>query len=146
MTEKPRPTDLSVRLNRLFDAVRPPGLGRPYRSVELERAVRDRGGRISTAYISQLRSGARQNISIELATRIADFFGVDAAYVLGTESTYCAAVDTELMLLRACYRQPLRRLIESIRQLSAEDQDRIQAYVHLLGADQPSGQVSPAVR
>lgn len=116
---------LAERLNRLFTSVHAPGSGRPYTAAEVVDGIRHRGGRISAAYLSQLRTGRRQHLSLFVAEQIAEFFGVDPAYLLGTDPQYCAEVDEELALRKLAHDPTTRRLIESILALSREHQEAI---------------------
>jgi hypothetical protein len=84
------------RLNRLFDTVYPPGR-RPYSSAEVVAGFRERGMSMSAPYLSQLRSGKRDNPSAATMATLAKFFGVDPAYF--TDDEYADRLDEELKAL-----------------------------------------------
>ena len=116
---------VAVRLNRLLASVRAPGCDRPYTAADVVDGIRRRGGRTSAGYLSQLRSGMRQHVSPRIAEDIADFFGVEPAYVLGNDSAYCAKVDEDLAWMRMAHEPTVRTLIESIVALPRERQQEI---------------------
>jgi transcriptional regulator with XRE-family HTH domain len=84
------------RLNRLFDSVYPPG-GYPYSSAAVVAGVRETGTPMSAPYLSQLRSGKRDNPSAATMVALAKFFGVDPAYF--TDDEYADQLDEELKAL-----------------------------------------------
>lgn len=86
----------ATRLNRLIDAVYPPGRG-PYRNKEIVHAAAEYGHPVSAAYISQLRSGCRCNPSTETLAMLAEFFRVKIEYF--TDDVYYASLDDELTSL-----------------------------------------------
>lgn len=128
---------LAERLNRLFAAVHAPGSGRPYTAAEVVDGITSRGGRISAPYLSQLRTGRRRHLSLRVAERIAEFFGVDAAYLLGTDPQYCAEVDEELTLMTVTHEPMARTLIESILVLPREQQNVILDFADEIRAERP---------
>lgn len=67
----------------------------------------------------------RQHLSLRIAEDIAEFFGVEPAYLLGTDSAYCAKVDEDLAWMRMAHEPTVRTLIESIRTLPRERQQEI---------------------
>lgn len=133
---------LAQRLNRLFAAVHAPGSGRPYSAAEVIDGITSRGGSISAGYLSQLRSGRRHHLSTRVAGQIAEFFGVDPAYLLGTDPEYCAEVDKELTLMIVTHEPTLRTLIESIVALPPEHQDVILDFADRIRADRPNASAS----
>jgi very-short-patch-repair endonuclease len=80
-------------LNRLFETVHPPGRY-PYTSAAVIAGLRARGIQMSAPYLSQLRSGKRDNPSTATMVALADFFGIDPAYF--TDDEYSAKLDAEL--------------------------------------------------
>ncbi|MGJ6121176.1 helix-turn-helix transcriptional regulator [Mycolicibacterium sp. Y3] len=89
-------TTFAARLNKLFEAVYPPGRG-PHTSHEVVKELRGEGIRISAPYLSQLRTGQRTNPSAEMMEAIAQFFRVSVAYF--TDDRYFQKVDEELTWL-----------------------------------------------
>lgn len=91
------------RLNRLFDTVYPPGKRRPYSSAEAVTSVRAAGTPMSAPYLSQLRSGKRDNPSTATIQALAMFFGVDVAYF--SDDDYADRLDRELEVLASFRRE-----------------------------------------
>jgi transcriptional regulator with XRE-family HTH domain len=87
-------TRFADRLNRLFDTVYPLGKQRPYTSADVVAGVRERGTTMSAPYLSQLRSGNRDNPSHATMVALAEFFGIEPAYF--TDDEYAASLDEEL--------------------------------------------------
>jgi transcriptional regulator with XRE-family HTH domain len=88
-----RPRTVAEKLNRLFEVLHPPG-ARPLNNRELASRVKEHGGSISPTYISQLRSGSRDNPTLENLIGIASAFGVPAGYF--TDPEVAERVDGEL--------------------------------------------------
>jgi transcriptional regulator with XRE-family HTH domain len=87
------PRTIAEKLNRLFEVLHPAG-GRPLTNRELAARIKEQGGSISPAYISQLRSGIRGNPTLEHLIGIATAFGVPAGYF--TDPEVAERVDAEL--------------------------------------------------
>lgn len=88
-----RPRTIAEKLNRLFEVLHPAG-GRPLTNRELAARVKEQGGSISQAYISQLRGGTRDNPTLEHLIGIASAFGVPPGYF--TDPEVAERVDAEL--------------------------------------------------
>lgn len=89
---------LADRLNRLFTKVHPTGRG-PYSNEEVAQAIRRNGGEISRAYIAYLRSGERENPTMQHLEALAAFFGVKPSYFF--DEDVANSIDAELDLLIA---------------------------------------------
>jgi transcriptional regulator with XRE-family HTH domain len=90
---------IAEKLDRLFQRVRPAGQGE-YSHNAVAEAIREQQGiSISHTYIWQLRTGRRDNPTIQHLTALATFFGVPVAYFLDDEET--SKIDSELELLAA---------------------------------------------
>lgn len=105
------------RLNRLFDAIYPPGRG-PYSASEVVAALSARGIRMSSAYLSQLRTGARTNPSVSTMAAFAEFFGVETAYF--TDERYFEQMDGELSWLITARDDRIRQVAGRLVGLSPE--------------------------
>ncbi|ONI81186.1 hypothetical protein ALI144C_21855 [Actinosynnema sp. ALI-1.44] len=93
------PFSIAEKLDRLFHRVRPAGQGE-YSHNAVAEAIREQQGiSISHTYIWQLRTGRRDNPTIQHLTALATFFGVPVAYFLDDEET--RQIDSELELLAA---------------------------------------------
>lgn len=114
------------RLNRLFDSVYPPGRG-PYSAAEVVSALNARGTRVSSAYLSQLRSGIRTNPSVSTMEAFAEFFGIKAAYF--TDETYFESLDRELDWLIIARDEQIRRVAELLVGLSPAAMEEVLAKV-----------------
>jgi transcriptional regulator with XRE-family HTH domain len=89
---------LAERLNHLFATVHPRGRG-PYSNEEVARAIHERGGDISKAYIAYLRNGTRNNPTMHHLEALAGFFGVKPAYFFDDE--VAEETDSKLLTLVA---------------------------------------------
>jgi transcriptional regulator with XRE-family HTH domain len=114
------------RLNRLFDAIYPPGRG-PYSAAEVVAALNARGVRTSSAYLSQLRTGARTNPSVFTMAAFAEFFGVETAYF--TDEGYFARMDVELSWLITARDEGIRRVATRLVGLSPEAMEEVLAKI-----------------
>ncbi|MCB1292350.1 MAG: helix-turn-helix transcriptional regulator [Mycobacterium sp.] len=76
------PTDLSGKLNRLFDVMRKPNQPQLSNAAAAEAITAKTGVPISPAYLWQLRSGLKTNPTITHLRAIAEFFGVPASYLI----------------------------------------------------------------
>lgn len=74
----------AAKLNRLFGVMLKPGQ-REYSSEDVARAIVERGGHISPAYIYLLRKGERDNPTKKHIEALADFFHVPVAYFFDDE-------------------------------------------------------------
>ncbi len=106
----------AARLNRLFDTIYPPGRG-PYASSELVRAVECRGMELSAPYLSQLRSGRRENPSLETMELIAEFFGIRSDYFTGRDEAYRRRLEEELDWIDLSRNPDVRRLASALIEL-----------------------------
>jgi transcriptional regulator with XRE-family HTH domain len=102
-----RKASLAERLNRLFATVHPADRG-PYSNEEVARTIRDRGGEISRTYLAYLRSGERDNPTMQHLDALATFFGVPPSYFFDDDAA--ARVDTELEMLVALRDNDIRSL------------------------------------
>jgi transcriptional regulator with XRE-family HTH domain len=85
---------ISGRLDRLFKQLRP----EPSYMAVAEAVRADQGVSISHTYIWQLRTGRRDNPTIQHLTALATYFGVPVSYFLDDDQT--ARIDSQLDLLR----------------------------------------------
>lgn len=115
---------VAARLNRLFDAVRPPGRG-PLRNYEVIGALRVRGIEMSAPYLSQLRSGRRNHPSLDVLRPLADFFGVSVAYFTDADSAYTRYVDAELCWLEAAHDPEVRELTTALLALAPDVREEL---------------------
>jgi transcriptional regulator with XRE-family HTH domain len=92
-------SDLSVKLNKLFEIMRNPSES-PLSNAAAAEAITERTGvSISAAYMWQLRNGMKTNPTVQHLRAIADFFGVPASYLIDRDSD--SKIDAQLGLLQA---------------------------------------------
>ncbi|WP_127503401.1 helix-turn-helix domain-containing protein [Actinoplanes solisilvae] len=85
---------IAGKLDRLFKQLRP----EPSYMAVAEAVRSDQGVSISHTYIWQLRTGRRDNPTIQHLTALAIYFGVPVAYFLDDEHT--TRIDSQLDMLR----------------------------------------------
>ncbi|MGA4848564.1 helix-turn-helix domain-containing protein [Streptomyces sp. G5(2025)] len=90
---------IASRLDHLFRCVRPTGQGEYSYTAAAEAIRAQQGISISHTYIWQLRTGRRDNPTIQHLTALAKFFGVPVSYFLDPEAA--KQIDAELALLTA---------------------------------------------
>ncbi|MGL4306844.1 MAG: helix-turn-helix domain-containing protein [Mycobacteriaceae bacterium] len=110
------------RLNKLFATVYPPDRG-PHSSAEVITALRAEGIKISPPYLSQLRSGSRDNPSYETMRALAGFFRIEIAYF--TNDDYAHELDTELYWLDQMRNKTIQRIVKRTIGLSSAAQQKI---------------------
>lgn len=92
--------DFARRLNALFEAVPAPD-GRPFTNEAVITGIAQRGGdTISKGYLSELRSGKKDNPTLRHIEALADFFGVDPAYFVADQAR-ADEITEQIRLLRA---------------------------------------------
>jgi len=89
---------IAGRLDRLFRQVRSAGQPEPSYMAVAEAIRAQQGVPISHTYIWQLRTGKRDNPTVQHLTALATYFGVPVSYFLDDEQT--ERVDAQLDLLR----------------------------------------------
>jgi transcriptional regulator with XRE-family HTH domain len=89
---------IAEKLDRLFRRVRAAGRAEPSYMAVAEAIRAGQGVPISHTYIWQLRTGKRDNPTVQHLTALATYFGVPVSYFLDDEQT--RRVDAQLDLLR----------------------------------------------
>jgi transcriptional regulator with XRE-family HTH domain len=90
---------IAEKLDRLFRQVRAAGQAEPSYMAVAEAIRTTQGVPISHTYIWQLRTGRRDNPTIQHLTALAAYFGVPVSYFLDDEQT--RRVDAQLELLQS---------------------------------------------
>jgi ESX-1-secreted protein regulator len=91
--------ELAARLDRLFEVMRRPDTP-PLSNAAAAAAITSQTGvSISPAYLWQLRSGLKDNPTVQHLRAIAEFFGVPASYLVDRDPN--AQIDAQLNLLQA---------------------------------------------
>ena len=145
MPEPTRQPTVADKLNKLYDDIRPQGRrGRRYTNDEVAAAIRtaDPGIRVTGAYLSALRTGAKQNPSSELRIALARFFGLPAGYFF--DEAIAAQTDAEIELARVAANSGVRRLALRALDLSPQGLAAVASMVeHVLALDrEPSAHTS----
>ncbi|WP_068183911.1 helix-turn-helix domain-containing protein [Mycobacterium sp. UM_CSW] len=91
--------DLAARLNKLFEIMRRPDTPPLSNAAAAAAITTQTGVSISPAYLWQLRSGVKDNPTVQHLRAIAEFFGVPASYLIDRDPD--AQIDAQLNLLQA---------------------------------------------
>ncbi|AHH94012.1 hypothetical protein GCM10010174_85200 [Kutzneria viridogrisea] len=121
MSESEGQSVLAGRLNRLFEDIRPEGRsGRRWTNDEVAAAIKksEPDIRVSGAYLSALRTGAKRRPSTELLVALARFFGVPLDYFVN--EAVAAQADAELELAKVAGNLGVRQLALRALELSPE--------------------------
>lgn len=125
----PRPGTFAEKLNRLFEVLHPADR-KPWSTREVAARVKEQGGSVSPAYISELRNGVKTNPGLDHVLWLAAAFGVSAGYF--TDPEVAERVDRELDAAAARHRDA--RLVDLAEQTASLDPtDR--AALHVLVQD-----------
>ncbi|ORB83646.1 XRE family transcriptional regulator [Mycobacterium kansasii] len=92
-------SDLSLKLNKLFEIMRKPSEPPLSNAAAAEAITKKTGVSISSAYLWQLRSGIKRNPTVQHLRAIAEFFGVSASYLI--DPGVDPLIDVQLDLLQA---------------------------------------------
>jgi transcriptional regulator with XRE-family HTH domain len=136
----PMSADFAARLNHLFSTIHPTGR-KPHTNAEVADALALRGHQISKPYISQLRSGQRNNPSADTVAALATFFKVKPDYFF--DDIYAAKVDHDLELLTQLQGYGLRRLSARAFDLSEESQNLLSSMAEKLRVSEGLPAVPP---
>jgi transcriptional regulator with XRE-family HTH domain len=111
-------SELSSKLNRLFDIMRKPSEPPLSNAAAAEAITKQTGVSISPAYIWQLRSGVKTNPTVQHLRAIAEFFGVPASYLIDRDLD--PGIDAQLNLLQALRDSGVRDLATRAHGLTPE--------------------------
>ncbi len=92
-------SELSVKLNRLFEVMRKPSEPTMSNAAAAAAIAEQTGVSISATYLWQLRTGAKTNPTVQHLRAIAEFFGVSAYYLI--EPGAHPHIDAQLNLIQA---------------------------------------------
>jgi transcriptional regulator with XRE-family HTH domain len=92
-------SELSVKLNKLFDIMRKPSQPPLSNAAAAEAIEAKTGVSISSAYLWQLRNGMKTNPTVAHLRAIAQFFGVAPSYLV--DPGIDPDIDAQLNLLEA---------------------------------------------
>ena len=141
---------LAEKLNHLFATVHPGGRGE-YTYREVAAALEAPGGpKISATYLWQLRTGKRDNPTLQHLEALSRFFGVAPAYFF--DDTIAERVDAQLRLLTSMRDARVHRIALRADGLSPTGLDAITAMIEHVRAveglpsdpDRAAGEDPPA--
>lgn len=117
-----RPT-LAAKLDRLFTTMRRSGAAEPSNATVAAAITEQLGVPISHTYIWQLRTGRRDNPSIQHLTALATFFGVPVAYFLDDDES--AKIERDLELLTTLREHGVTDIALRAADLSQDSRDAV---------------------
>lgn len=122
------------RLNQLFATVYPRGRG-PHTLQEVADAINSEGvAKISPSYLSQLRSGQKDNPSSRTIEALARFFKVRPDFFFDTE--YARHMDQDLETLAKLRDAGVQKIAARSFDLSAENRVALETMVEALRTSQ----------
>jgi transcriptional regulator with XRE-family HTH domain len=137
-------SELSVKLNKLFDTMRKPSNPPLSNAAAAEAITKQTGVSISPAYIWQLRTGVKTNPTVQHLRAIADFFGVPASYLIDRDPD--PGIDAQLDLLQALRDSGVRDLAMRAHGLTPESLNSVASMVdHVRGLERLPP-IAPATR
>lgn len=136
-------TELSIKLDKLFDIMRKPSEPPLSNAAAAEAITKKTGVSISAAYIWQLRTGVKTNPTVTHLRAIAQFFGVAPSYLI--DPGIDPNIDAQLNLLEAMRDAGIRDLATRASGLTPQALKSVSAMVdHARQLEQlPPVQVPP---
>lgn len=116
---------LAERLNFLFDYVPNPDGGR-YSNTEVATGLQANGVPTTPTYMSQLRSGTRDNPSATIVAGLADLFGIPLTYFF--DEQVASDTQNELATMTAMRDSRVRAVLT--RAVGASDDDGLNRALH----------------
>lgn len=120
-------SELSIKLNKLFDTMRKPSDPPLSNAAAAEAITRKTGISISSAYLWQLRTGAKTNPTVTHLRAIAQFFGVAPSYLI--DPGIDPDIDAQLNLLQAMRDAGVRDLAMRASGLTPQALNSLRAMV-----------------
>jgi transcriptional regulator with XRE-family HTH domain len=114
---------LAAKLDRLFAAMRRKGGAEPGNATVAAAITEQLGVPISHTYIWQLRTGRRDNPSIQHLTALATYLGVPVAYFLDDEER--VKIDRDLELLTTLREHGVTDIALRAADLSQDSRDAV---------------------
>ena len=120
--------DFAARLNRLFELVPGPD-GRPFSNEAVIAGLAEHGGpTISKGYLSELRSGKKDNPTLRHIEALAAFFGVDPAYFVADQDR-ADEIAEQISTLKALGDAGVQSIALRAADASPESRDLIAAMI-----------------
>lgn len=126
-SESAEPSELSIKLNKLFDTMRKPSDPPLSNAAAAEAITRKTGVSISSAYLWQLRTGVKTNPTVTHLRAIAQFFGVAPSYLV--DPGIDPDIDAQLNLLQAMRDAGVRDLAMRASGLTPQALNSLRAMV-----------------
>jgi transcriptional regulator with XRE-family HTH domain len=127
---------LAAKLDRLFATMRRQGATEPSNATVAAAITEQLGVPISHTYIWQLRTGRRDNPSIQHLTALATYFGVPVAYFLDDDES--AKIEQDLELLTTLREQGVTDIALRAADLSQDSRDAVSDLItRLLKLENP---------
>lgn len=120
-------SELSIKLNKLFDTMRKPSDPPLSNAAAAEAITRKTGVSISSAYLWQLRTGVKSNPTVTHLRAIAQFFGVAPSYLV--DPGIDPDIDAQLNLLQAMRDAGVRDLAMRASGLTPQALNSLRAMV-----------------
>lgn len=120
-------SELSIKLNKLFDTMRKPSEPPLSNAAAAEAITRKTGVSISSAYLWQLRTGVKTNPTVTHLRAIAQFFGVAPSYLV--DPGIDPDIDAQLNLLQAMRDAGVRDLAMRASGLTPQALNSLRAMV-----------------
>jgi len=120
-------SELSIKLNKLFDTMRKPSDPPLSNAAAAEAITRKTGVSISSAYLWQLRTGVKTNPTVTHLRAIAQFFGVAPSYLI--DPGIDPDIDAQLNLLQAMRDAGVRDLAMRASGLTPQALNSLRAMV-----------------
>lgn len=125
-------TDFAARLNHLFDTIVSAD-GKPYSNEAVINGIAAKGGpTISKGYLSELRSGKKDNPTLKHIEALAGFFEVDPAYFVGTDDSATKIAD-DVQVATAMSDAGIKSIALRTARLSAVERELIATLVEQVG-------------
>ncbi len=130
--------DFAERLNRLFELVPGPD-GKPFSNEAVIAGLAEHGPTISKGYLSELRSGKKDNPTLRHIEALAAFFGVDPAYFVADQDRADEIAD-QITTLKALGDAGVQSIALRAADASPESRDLIAAMIdQIIRHQRPDG-------
>jgi transcriptional regulator with XRE-family HTH domain len=137
-------SELSDRLNRLFDVRRKAGESPLSNAAAAEAITETTGVSISPAYLWQLRNGVKTNPTVQHLRAITEFFGVSASYLIEREPD--PKIEAQLDLLQALRDSGVRDLALRAHGLTEESLKNVASILDHVRGLEKLPPIAPATR
>ncbi|GAA1100697.1 helix-turn-helix domain-containing protein [Tsukamurella spumae] len=127
------------KLNDLFESRPDPARGVPYTTAAVAQGVSAAGGRLSAPYLSQLRTGRKAKVSVDVVVGLAKWFNVPVDYFVEDEGYAQMIRESSGPALNAVSDSGAVEIAYRSAQLSPEARARVLALTEKLRAAEERG-------